>query len=115
VGYADTTYYKDDYKGTIPDAVLDSYLQKASDSIDQLTFHRIQAIGWDNLSVFQQNCIKKAVCSQADHLYNTADMPENVTSYSINGTSMSFGSSGINYSKYAVQYLKPTNLMYRGL
>lgn len=119
MSYVDSTFYKNSYKGNcIPDAELDSYLQKASDSIDQLTYYRISKEGgFSRLTTFQQGAVKLAVCTQADHLYTYGDIPSpNMAGYSINGNSVSFGSNvDLRYSRQAIDYLKPTNLMYRGL
>ncbi len=115
MSYADATYYKTTFQGVIvPDNELDSYLQKASNAIDQLTYNRIFAVALDKLTAFQQNSVKMAVCHQAEHLYMLASVPEGVTNYSINGISMTFGTSR-NHSDQALNYLKPTGLMYRGL
>lgn len=114
--YADAAYYTDTYKGnTIPTIELEKYLERASDNIDQLSYCRIQAYGFENVSDFQEGYIKKAVCCQADYLYSTKDLPENVSSYSINGTSMSFTDANKKVSSDAVMYLKATGFMYRGL
>ena len=57
--YADSTYYTDTYKGTcISTADIDKALLDASIHIDSLTYNRIRAVGFDNLTDFQQYIIK---------------------------------------------------------
>lgn len=116
--YADAAFYKDTYKGkVIPDAELDSFLSRASDAVDQLTFFRIQKKGGINgLTSFQQTQVKLAVCVQADFLYGVQDMPEWVQSYNVGSVSVSKQESKSTlYSTTAIAYLRATNLMYRGL
>lgn len=72
------------------------FLTEASRNVDTLTFNRIVAKGFDNLTEFQQEIIKQVVCEQADFLYDNADAIASVLdSYSINGVSMKFG-TGFN-------------------
>jgi hypothetical protein len=114
VSYVDSVYYKETYRGnTIPDAELDSYLQKASDQIDIATYFRIQQLG--SLTEFQQKQIKTAVCSQADSLYEYQGIPDGVKSYSLDGMSVTLGDSTESISSKAVAYLRSTGLLYRGL
>lgn len=120
MGYVDSAYYTNTYKGAVPSEALTPLLEKASDSIDQLTYFRIKAAGGlANLTVFQQDMVKKAVCAQIDFLYenDVQGLPEGVQSYSVNGVSVSFGQSGIGPGKFstdAVNYLTPTGLRYGG-
>lgn len=72
--YADAAYYKNTFKGsTVPDDELENRLEAASDKIDSLTYSRIIGAGFDNLTSFQQEKIKKAVCIQADFMYRYGD------------------------------------------
>jgi hypothetical protein len=116
--YADATFYTESYFGKlIPADDLDSYLTKASDAVDQLTLYRItQKGGIDQLTVFQQRQVKLAVCAQADFKYGLQEMPDWVQSYSVGSVSVSKNDkTSTEYSSAATQYLRPTNLMYRGL
>lgn len=56
---------EDEYKGIILDD-LKNKLEKASNQIDSMTFNRIVGAGFSNLTEFQQDKIKRAVCLQAD-------------------------------------------------
>lgn len=81
---------------TLPSEDAVRYLTDASRNIDTLTFNRIVAKGFDNLTEFQQDIIKQVVCEQADFLFDNADALASVLdSYSINGVSMRFG-TGFN-------------------
>ena len=78
----------------IPQEDRDKALLTASRHIDSLTFNRIVGRGIDNLTSFQQDLIKEVVCEQADFEYENADVIDTIlTSYSINGVSMSFSAS----------------------
>ena len=77
------------------------YLTEASRHIDTLTFNRIVAKGFDNLTPFQQEIIKECVCKQASFLYENADAISSVfDTYSINTVTMKFG-TGITFDKEA--------------
>lgn len=51
--------------GTVPPEEQDAALDAASRDIDGLTFDRIVAVGFDRLTAFQQELVKRAVCEQA--------------------------------------------------
>lgn len=83
--YVDSDYYYNVYLGDIiPDEDLDKKLKEASEKIDEVTFNRIVKIGFDNLTEFQKEKVKEAVCAQADYIYdNGYDNEEDVSSYSV--------------------------------
>ena len=90
MGYEDMGFY------TIPADDRPKYLTEASRQIDRLTFNRIVAKGFENLTPFQQEIVMRCVCDQAEFLYENADAIASVLdSYSINGVSMRFG-TGFN-------------------
>ena len=91
--YADIIYYQDIYKGiTIPKEEMDKRLKEASMHIDTLTYNRIVGKRFENLTQFQQNIIKEVVCKLADFEYENEDLLKSMlSSYEINGVSMSFG------------------------
>ena len=117
--YADIEYYKNEYGGTvIPDEALARHLSRASDQVDALTYNRIRGRGGlENLTYFQQECIQKAVCAQAD--FNAqygayADMP--LQSYSVGDISLSFAAEKINgvaTTRDVLNYLGQTGLTSR--
>ena len=98
IGYVDEQFYRDVYKGvSIPSDDTGRMLTQASRHIDSLTFNRIVAKGFDNLTVFQQDIKKEVICRQADFEYENADIIDTVLQgYSINGVSMQFNGSSWN-------------------
>lgn len=93
--YATPEYYLEDYKGSIvPNDNVKKALMQASRHIDSLTYNRIVGRGFFNLAEFQQDIIREVVCQQADFEYENADEISTIlSSYSLNGASVRFGSS----------------------
>lgn len=96
--YADTEYYFNTYHGSVlSPETAERYLSKASEQIDILTFNRIVRIGFDRLTPFQQDRIRKVACLHADFLLQNEDMLQTyLARYSINSVSMEFGSNKWN-------------------
>lgn len=96
---AETYLTADDYFNSYQGSVLskdeaERVLFVASRHIDTLTFNRIVAIGWDNLTSFQQMHIKEVVCGLAEFEKENEDLICSAfSSYSINGVSMNLASS----------------------
>lgn len=117
--YVDSNYYKTTYKGTvIPDDQLQNKLELACDNIDSLTYNSISAKGFSNLTPFQQDKIQKAVCYQADFLYQYGDylnLP--VDSYTAGSISLNLGQNcnGIKVPNTVLHYLRQTGLTNRVL
>lgn len=119
MAYADVDYYKTEYGGNaIPIEELFTHLSRASDQIDALTYNRIRGRGGiDNLSSYQQECIQKAVCAQAE--FNAqygayADMP--LTGYKIGDISLNFAGekvNGVATTREVLQYLGQSGLATR--
>ena len=63
--YADQEYYEK-VSGVITTDNLERRLYIASRHIDTLTFNRIVARGFENLTEFQKDVIRLVVCKQAD-------------------------------------------------
>lgn len=85
---------ENEYADLFPEAVevTEEDLRQASRHIDSLTYNRIVAAGFDNLTEFQQGIIKEVCCRQAQFEVENADIVDSVlSSYSINGVSMGFG------------------------
>ena len=109
--------------GSIPAEEQEKYLENASRNIDSLTFNRIVRQGFDKLSVFQQNLIKKVCFELANFEYENADALKSVLSgYAINGVSMKFGEGmnvcsvgGVTIGKDTYALLLQTGLCYRGV
>lgn len=115
--YADETYYNA-FSGLIT-TDLNNKLEKASDQIDSLTFNRIVGIGFDNLTPFQQDKIKKAICIHADFIEQYGDyvnMP--LTGFTAGSISLSFNAqkiNGVTTTQEVVNYLSQTGLTCRRL
>ena len=98
--YVTATEYTELGYSTIPTEALPQALKEASREIDKLTFNRIVAKGFENLTQFKQELIQEVVCRQADFLYSNADALTSVLdSYTINSVSMHFG-TGFNVGMY---------------
>lgn len=107
-------------KGLIPENELEKALANASDQIDSLTYNRIVAKKIQNLTEFQQTNIKKAVCQQADFVYQYGDYLEMpLSSFSAGSISMGFkaieGGGGIKTSESVSNLLSATGLTSRRL
>jgi TRAP-type mannitol/chloroaromatic compound transport system substrate-binding protein len=95
----------EEYTQLLPDAVevTASDLRQASRHIDSLTYNRIVAAGFENLTEFQQEIIKEVCCRQAQFEVENEDAISSVlSSYSINGVSMNFGSSWNVFTEHGV-------------
>lgn len=116
--YATPSDYKSSGYNSILEGELDKRLKQASRHIDSLTFNRIIGMGYDNLSVFQQEVITECVCELADFEYENEDAIQSVLqNYSINGVSMAFGSSWNVMVQNGVAIMRTTyaKLMQTGL
>ena len=101
--YVDKEYYSNTFKGkTIPDEDIEKYLELAQEKIDSITYNRIVAIGFDNLTEFQKEKISKAICYQAEYIfkngYNDEDNRD-ISSYSVLDISVSVDNSNSNKTK----------------
>lgn len=100
--YADA----DDFARCCPDVVIDAerleaVLEAASRDVDGMTFNRIEAardgaaVGFDALTPFQRELVKRAVCLHATFRAEYGEWIDSpLQSYGINGVSMGFGSGG---------------------
>ncbi|BFH13527.1 hypothetical protein WJ0W_006208 [Paenibacillus melissococcoides] len=118
--YATAADYDRYGDGLIPAEQLDKALGRASDQVDRLTYNRIVAWGFDNLTPFQRTNVTKAVCQQADFVFRYGDyltMP--ISGYSAGSTSMSFkaatGARGVHTSDEVINLLMSTGLTHRGI
>lgn len=106
---------------SIPQEDVLNKLRQASRHIDSLTYNRIRKYGFDNLTEFQKEIICEVVCRQADFEYENQDLISSVlSSYSINGVSMSIGStwnihieSGVAVQRDLYSLLEQTGLCCR--
>lgn len=122
MSYATPKQYEEYGKGLIPADGLEKALSRASDQIDRLTYNRIVARGFDNLTDFQKLNVTKAVCEQADYTFQYGDylvLP--IAGFGAGSISMSFAqgdgdSEGIKkYPDEVMDLLIPTGLADRRL
>lgn len=120
--YVNEEYYTDVFEGNVlPDEDIEKYLELAQEKIDSITYNRIVAIGFENLTEFQKDKISKAICYQAEYIfrngYNDEDNRD-ISSYSVLDISVSVDNSSsnktkaqkINMSEKAYDYVHKTGL-----
>lgn len=120
--YVDKKYYSDEFKGNeVPIDEIEKYLRLAQEKIDSITFNRIVAIGFNNLTKFQQEKIRDAICYQAEYIYENGYNNEDnrdASSYSVLDISISVDNSYSNktiaqrknMSEMAYDYVHKTGL-----
>lgn len=120
MSYADLTYYQSLGLSPSADEMTERALQEASDEVDALCYGRIRKLGFENLTAFQQEKVKKAVCYHAAFLYAYGEMLKSpFSSYGINGVSMSFSADrvvtqgGVTTSQAVMQQLRQSGLAVR--
>lgn len=108
--------------GLLSDQSLFVGLERASSQVDALCYGRIRRAGFENLTDFQQECIRKAVCLHAEFLAAYADALQSpLQSYGINGVSMTFDGTkvrqqgGVTTSGEVYSLLLQTGLAHRGV
>ena len=117
MSYVDEEYYNN-FSGIITEKIS-SKLEKATDQINSLTYNRIVGIGFDNLTEFQQDKVKKAVCLHADFIEQYGayiDMP--LSGFSAGSVSVNFNAqkiNGITTTQEVLNYLSSTGLTCRRL
>lgn len=118
MSYVDEKYYNS-FSGLIVEN-LNIKLERAEDQINSMTYNRISGMGFNILTEFQKDKIKKAVCLQVDFTEKYGEylnMP--LSSYSIGSTSISLNSSsirvinGVTTSTEVYNYLNQTGLLCR--
>lgn len=120
--YVNEEYYSNEFNGNkLPDEEIEKYLKLAQEKIDSITYNRIVAVGFDNLTEFQKEKIKEAICYQAEYIYTNGYNNEDnrdITSYSVLDISVnvdnSSGNKSIaqknNMSEMAYDYIHKTGL-----
>ena len=125
--YADISYYtncsgawgaeSEPYEN---EPALERSLCLASDAVDALCYGRIRKVGFDKLTEFQQEKVKKAVCLHAKFLLTYGELLDSpLSSYGINGVSMSFDASkvvtqgGVTTNQAVMQQLRQSGLATR--
>ena len=98
---------------------IEDNLRLASVKIDEMTFVRINGVGFDNLTPFQRECIRKATCYQAQYISENGYDEADVSSYTVGKISVTQGQQKSSASKYymspmAITMLRTSGLMWRG-
>lgn len=94
-------------------------LSQAEIKIDEVTFNRIKGVGFDRLTPFQRECVKKAVCYQAKYIHeNGYDSSGEIESYSVLSVSVNMGNNNSaakkqNLDPIAYSLLTRSGLMVR--
>lgn len=121
MAYVDYDYYKDTYRGSLDKETVLKLLEEASDEVDKLTYGRIRKKGFNNLTEYQRELIKKAVCYQADFINTYGSyLSSPLGGFSIGDVSLSFGkdnqgAGGVVADKKTLNYLRQTGLTSRRL
>ncbi|WP_455804275.1 hypothetical protein [Clostridium butyricum] len=114
------SYVDEDYYNSCSDVIKEKLivkLEKATDQINSLTYNRITGIGFDNLTPFQQDKIKKAICTHADFIEQYGsyiDMP--LSGFSAGSVSVNFNAqkiNGVTTTQEVINYLNSTGLSCR--
>lgn len=118
--YADEDFYTKEYRGN-PLENLERRLVEASFQVDKMCYGRIRGRGFENLTEYQKDLIRRAVCAHAEFLdqYGEA-MNAPMAGYSILDVSISFDKNkigemlnGVSSSRDTVDYLNQTGLTVR--
>lgn len=91
-------------------------LELASSKIDELTYGRIQGIGFNNLTPYQQKQIEKATLAQAEFYEQYGTDITALNGFSVGTYSLNMqGVEVKGVSSVALTYLRTTGLMSRRL
>lgn len=91
------------------------FITQACIKIDEVTFNRIRGVGFDHLTPFQQDCVRKAVCYQAKYIVEHGYDESEISSYSVGDISVSVGSNGKSANKHGLDPLAYSILKQSGL
>lgn len=118
--YVDFDFYKYTHLGELNEVDFLKLSDEAQEKIDEITFNRIVKIGFERLTQFQQEKIRKAMCYQIDYISkNGNDDSDDISSYSVLDISVTVDKTSkkeadkINMSSIAYSYLKKTGLTNR--
>ncbi|MCL2353224.1 MAG: hypothetical protein FWC69_01185 [Defluviitaleaceae bacterium] len=84
--YVNLNYYKRKYKNKVDWVVVRALLDRAHGIINSLTFNRIQHVGFENLTDFQQKQVQLAASLMVEHFMDASNSPSHeIQSYSMDG------------------------------
>ena len=97
MAYATVSDFLKKYPNTpLQEREITAALAESSTDVDSLTFNRICEVGIENLREFQKEKVSEAVVLQANFRTENAELLQSpLSSYSINGVSMSFGGKSL--------------------
>jgi len=118
--YVTSEYYTDTYGGNIiSHEELEKKLFIAEKSIDHLCFGRIKGKGFENLTEFQKELVRRAVCLQADYIEQFgAYLNSPMKSYTAGSTRVELANvtcGGIATTQEIINLLEDTGLRCRVL
>lgn len=123
MGYVSYEYYISKYNHLKDLDINDIQilLDEASNDIDILTFNRIRAKQFDNLTNYQKEKIQTVICELMEFHYNNKDFLTSIfNQYNVNGTGFDMNNSnyiilnGVPILKNTYKKLEQTGLTYRG-
>jgi hypothetical protein len=80
-----------DFGGEGEQSEIEKQLSEASLQIDKACYGRVKGLGFENLTEWQQEMVKRAVCSQVDFIVEYGDFIDSpIAGYSAGSTSVSF-------------------------
>lgn len=118
--YVDVSYLCKEFTPEEINAVGDGKMWKrlllqASIKIDEATFNRIRGVGFENLTPFQQDCVRKAVCYQAKYISEHGYDETDISSYSVGDISVSIAAGNTTAAKQGFEPLAYSLLKQSGL
>ena len=123
MGYVSYEYYISKYNHLKDLDINDIQilLDEASNDIDILTFNRIRAKQFDNLTTYQKEKVQRVICELMEFHYNNKDFLTSIfNQYNVNGTGFDMNNSnyiilnGVPILKNTYKKLEQTGLTYRG-
>ena len=106
----------------IPLNRFESLEKRAETDIDTLTFNRITKQGFESLTDFQQDRVRRSLAEQVKFIFDNSELLDSpLSAYSISGVSMSFDRTklisldGVTTTNQVYNALLQTGLCYRGL
>lgn len=110
MAYSDYSFYTNEYKGTVTEAVYSRLLTRATAEIDRMTFNRARTATGDNL-----DAVKMAECAVIDELnYQGTGGAGDVTSESNDGISRSYAAGIAKSSRQRINAAADTYLTNTG-
>ncbi len=120
MNYVDVSYLCTEFTPEEINAVGDGntwkrLIAQASIKIDEATFNRIRGVGFECLTPFQQDCIRKAVCYQAKYISEHGYDETDISSYSVGDISVSVAEGNTSAAKQGFEPLAYSLLKQSGL